>query len=64
MPKHKKNYLGHSPNVVEFERVGGGEEDVSDFLLGDLAAGQSLAAKNRRNYNAHLRNAFRRIRLQ
>ncbi|KAK3718621.1 hypothetical protein QZH41_015461 [Actinostola sp. cb2023] len=47
MPKHKKNYLGRSPNVVEFERVGGGEEDVIDFLPGDLAAGQSLAAKNR-----------------
>ena len=45
--KRGYNYKGRSPNVLRFERTGGGDEDVSDFLPGDLAAGQSLAAKNR-----------------
>lgn len=48
MPKHKYNYKGRSENVLAFKRSAGQQEDISEFLSGDLAAGQSLAAKNRR----------------
>ena len=46
MPKRRNNYKGRSPNVLAFEQRCGRAEDITSFLPGNLAAGQSLAAKN------------------
>ena len=45
-PKSKKNYKGHSSNVLRYIESCGNEGDVGSLLASNLAAGARLAAEN------------------
>ena len=46
MPPKRKNFKGHSPNVLQYIESCGNEQDIGSLLLSNLAASTRLAAEN------------------